>query len=312
MKLTSPAERELIAALHTAHDVKRRQGGGYLPQFDRGALNSIGAVDDQSMTIEVQASALLSEVEAVLNGRGLSLGPLPPAAWADLATVSSYLEGPYASLRSVPGGRLESICAHVEGVFADGKQFRSSPGPRSAAGPDLASLFYGASGRLGLVTSARLRAFAKSESASALVASFETPREAVHALTTALVNSVVPARVQLSLRESKVVARIEWPGTRENVERDRDVLHRVMPNIDLQPAPAFVAQGLTCETTWPVIEAALRRVRRLELHRLSLSSVIAIGDVEGMRLDRPGEWSMPGAAKLAETLDAAKLLGGAP
>lgn len=270
-----------------------------------------GLIDDLSMTIEVQAAASLKDVEAVLNGRGLSLGALPPAAWAEGASVASYLEGPYASLRSVSGGRLESICAHVEGIFADGRSFRSSPGPRSAAGPDLASLFFGASGRLGSITSARLRAFSKSESSSAAVACFETPREAVHALTTALVNSVVLARVQLSLRDAKIVARIEWAGTRENIERDRDVLQRVMPNIDAQPAAAFVAEGLTRETTWPVIEASLRRVRTLELHRLSLSTVVAIGEVDGVRLDQPGAWSMPAADRLSDALAAARLLGGA-
>ena len=147
MKTLRPAsERELIELLHTLRDSNGRLG--HDATLDRSALNAIGQIDPQSMTIDVQAGAELKAVEAALTSQALTLGALPPAAWS--STVARYLEGPYAGLRAIAGGRLEPLCARLDGVFADGRHFISSPGPRSAAGPDLKALFLGASGRLGI------------------------------------------------------------------------------------------------------------------------------------------------------------------
>ena len=309
MRVLRPtSERELIDLLHALRDGKGRLGLD--ATLDRSALNGIGLIEPQSMTIEVSAGAELKAVEAALKSQALSLGALPPAAWS--GTVASYLEGPYAGLRAIAGGRLEPLCARLHGVFADGRQFSSSPGPRSAAGPDLKALFLGASGRLGLITRATLRARPAAEAHAVLVASFATPRQAVDAITTAIVHGALLSQIQFSLREAQVTARIEWSGTRTHVERDRDVLHQLMPESDPSRSTPFTAEGVTRETTWPHIEAALRRVRTLEVHRVSLTSVVAIGEVEGLPLDAPGAWSMPATPSLLEALDPSGLLGGAP
>lgn len=302
------SERELIDVLHTIRDAKARLGHDV--HFDRSGLNQLGRIDEQSMTIDVQAGVSMRAVEAALSSVALTLGALPPAAWA--GTVADYLEGPYGGLRAIAGGRLEPICARLEGVMADGRHVLSSRGPRSAAGPDLTAFFLGASGRLGLITRATLRAFAAAEAHGVLVATFATPRDAVAAVTLALVHGVVPGRVQFSLREARVVARIEWSGSRGNAVRDRDVLHRSMTDLDATVSAPFVAEGVVKETTWPRVEAALRRVRTLELHRLSLTSVISIGEVEGLPLDRLEPWSNSASLAVLEGLDANHLLGGPP
>ena len=301
-------ERDLFELLHVLRDAKAQLGTDV--QLDRGALTELGRLDDASMTLDVQAGATLKSVEATLSSQALTLGPLPPAAWS--GTVAEYLEGPYAGLRAIAGGRLEPVCARLEGLFADGRRFVSSPGPRSAAGPDLRALFLGGSGRLGLVTRATLRAFAAAEAHGVLAASFESPRQTVAALTHALVHGVVPSRVQLSLREARVLARIEFNGSRGSVERDRELMQRSMPEIETAPVSAFTAEGMVRESTWPRIEAALRRVRSLELYRLSLTSVVVIGEVEGLRLDQRSPWSMPGSTALIDALDPVHLFGGAP
>ncbi len=310
--------RELVDALHAARDAKQRLGEGGV-ELDRGALSQIGAIDDQSMTIEAQAGARLSSIETVLSASQLTLGPLPPSAWS--MTLAEYLEGPYAGLRAVSGGRLEPLCGRLEGVFADGRHFTSSPAPRSAAGPDLRALFLGASGRLGLVTSAALRAFAAPENSTSVVAAFTTPREAVAAIASCLGHGVVFSRVQLrcvskpptSGRE-RVIAWLEWAGSRTNVERDRDVVHRAMSDLDSGRSSAAVVEGPVRETTWGHIELHLGQARVLDLHRVSLTSVVAIGgELEGLRLDAPAsKWSMPCSEALAASVDPVQLLGGAP
>lgn len=306
--LRPATERELIDLLHTLRDSNGRLGRD--AQLDRGALTAIEDCDTQSMLIDVQAGATLTSIEAALNSQALSLGALPPAAWS--CTVANYLEGPYAGLRAIAGGRLEPLCARLDGVFADGRHFTSSPGPRSAAGPDLKALFLGASGRLGLVTRAQLRACAAAEAHAVLIATFTTPREAVEALTTAIVHGALLSRIQLHSRAGHIWARIEWSGSRTHVERDRDVLHRAMPNHDPARSTPFVAEGPTRETTWHQVEAALRENHALELHRVSLTSLVSIGEVEGLSLETPGAWSMPVTPSLLARLDPTQLLGGAP
>ena len=309
MRVLRPAsERELVDMLHALRDSNGHLGRD--ATLDRSALNAIGLIDPLSMTIDVHAGAELKAVEAMLTSQALTLGALPPAAWS--GTVASYLEGPYAGLRAIAGGRLEPLCSRLHGVFADGRRFSSSPGPRSAAGPDLKALFLGASGRLGLITRASLRARPAAEAHAVLVATFSTPRQAVEAITTAIVHGALLSQIQFSLREARLTARIEWSGSRTHVERDRDVLHRVMPERDASRSTPFAAEGVTRETTWPQVEAALRRVRTLEVHRISLTSLVAIGEVDGLPLDAPGAWSMPSAPSLLEALDPAQLLGGAP
>ena len=85
-----------------------------------------------------------------------------------------------------------------------------------------------------------------------------------------------------------------------------------MPEHDTARSTPFVAEGAALETTWPHVEAALRRGRTLELHRVSLTSVVAIGEVDGLSLEHPGPWSMPMTPSLLDGLDPAHLLGGAP
>ena len=56
---------------------------------------------------------------------------------------------------------------------------------------------------------------------------------------------------------------------------------------------------------------AVAAFRPLELFRLSLGSVIARGELDGLPLARPEPWG-PHAKALAAALDPRRVLGGAP
>ncbi len=305
--------REVVDALHTIRSHRWRLG--HDAAIDRGGLHHVGPIEPRSMTVVAQAGAPLHAVEAVLATAKLSLGALPPQVWS--LRVGEFTEGPYAGLRAIAGGRLEPVAVRLEGVFADGRVFTGGPGPRSAAGPDLTSLFLGGGGRLGLVTSATLRAFERPASFGFASARFLEAREAVNALTTALAHGVVFDRVQFTLRETALVARLEWSGSTGHVERNREAIHRAMSQVDhsgagdrpsAAPAPLT---GVVREATWPQVESALRRVRELELHRLSLTTVVCIGEVDGVSLtgNDPTSWS-PLARLLVTAADPAQMLGG--
>lgn len=148
-------ERELMEAFRAL-----QSHGGILGRdvvISRASLNRIGPVDVKSGVVQAGAGVTLVALEEALRQKELSLGPLSPSM-RDL-TVADWLEGPWAGLRAVPGGGLETACLALEAVMPDGLRFSSRASPRSAAGPDLDHLFLGGEGRFGLLLSATLRAF---------------------------------------------------------------------------------------------------------------------------------------------------------
>jgi len=97
------AERELAATLD-----RLRQHQGRLhrdAQLSRANLRAL-AHRSHSGVAQVAAGVPLVVLERELGEHALSLGPLSPGATA--LDVAAFLEGPYAGLRAVPGGRLES------------------------------------------------------------------------------------------------------------------------------------------------------------------------------------------------------------
>jgi hypothetical protein len=64
------------------------------------------------------------------------------------------------------------------------------------------------------------------------------------------------------------------------------------------------------ESTWAAVRAALEQGRPLQLFRLSLTSVIARGEVEGVPMNEPTSWTSLAGRLLA--LDERRVLGGAP
>jgi hypothetical protein len=63
------------------------------------------------------------------------------------------------------------------------------------------------------------------------------------------------------------------------------------------------------ESTWSAVLASLEQGRALQLFRLSLTTVVARGDVEGVPLNEPTGWTSLGGRLLA--LDPRGVFGGA-
>ncbi len=108
------------------------------------AFDLVQLVDPHSCLCEVGSHVPLSVLEARLKTSGLTLGPLSPCA-ATLR-VGEWLEGPHASLRPIPGGRLEPAALSLEAALWTGGVYRSHRAPRSAAGPALDHLQLGGRG----------------------------------------------------------------------------------------------------------------------------------------------------------------------
>lgn len=302
-------ERELIEVLHVLADRGVALNHGI--SLSRARLTHLDPIGVASMTVAAGAGVVLEDLETHLKPHGLSLGPLSPAAMS--LQLGDFLEGPYAGLRSIPGGRLEPVCTSVTAITSDGRRLETSRSPRSAAGPDLSALVLGAAGRLALVTSGVVRCVPYPQRDLSLAYSFPSAQAFVSALQRSLAEGFLPWRVHVDSRAGRVLAEVRWAGSVGSVERDRELLGRCVEEGRGQGASELACESpslLEYESTWAAVLASLAQGRALQLFRLSLTTLVARGDVEGVALNEPASWTSGGGRLLA--LDARGVLGGAP
>jgi FAD/FMN-containing dehydrogenase len=279
--------------------------------LSRARLNVIEPVGPDSMTVPVGAGVVLHELDAHLKPHGLTIGPLSPAAVA--LRLGEFLEGPYAGLRSIPGGRLEPLCTSLTAITSDGRRFETSRSPRSAAGPDLSALVLGANGRLALVTRAVVRCVPFPERDVRLAFSFPSAQGFVTAMQRCLAEGFWPWRVHADSRSGRVIAEVRWAASVGSVERDRELLSRCVEEAGGRGSGEAEREGpvsIEHESTWDAVRTSLEQGRALQLFRLSLTTVVARGDVEGVSLNEPTGWTSLGGRLLA--LDPRGVFGGAP
>ncbi len=303
------SERELVELLHVLGD--HRLALHRDVALSRARLDRVGPVAARSMTVPVGAGVVLRDLDEQLRPHGLSLGPLTPAAMG--LRLGDFLDGCYAGLRAIPGGRLEPLCTSLTAVLADGRRLKTSDAPRSAAGPDLSALVLGGHGRLAVTTEATVRCLPLPERDVRMAFSFPSAERFVSAVQRALAEGLSPWRVHADPRSGRVVAELRWASSVGAVERDRALLARCVDEAGGRGAGEGEREGpvaVEYEATWAAVRASLEQGRALQLFRLSLASVVARGEVEGVPLDEPRAWTSLAGRLLA--LDARRVLGGAP
>ena len=302
-------ERELTEVVHVLAD--RGVALHRELTLSRVRLAVIEPVGAESMTVAVGAGVVLQDLDVHLKPLGLTVGPLSPAAMS--LQLCEFLEGPYAGLRSIPGGRLEPVCTSLTAITADGRRLETSRSPRSAAGPDLSALVLGAAGRLALVTRGVVRCLPFPERDVRVAFSFPSPQAFVTALQRSLAEGFWPWRVHADSKSGRVLAEVRWAASVGSVERDRELLYRCVEEAGGRGAGEAEREGpvsIEHESTWDAVRTSLERGRALQLFRLSLTTVVARGDVDGVPLNESTGWTSLGGRLLA--LDVRGVLGGAP
>ena len=122
--------------------------------LDTRSMDRVLAVDPQALTVTAQTGIMGRALEEHLAGLGLTLGHFPQSI--DISTLGGWISARSAGQKSARYGRLEDMILGLEAVLPGGRVVRTRPVPATAAGPDLARLFVGSEGTLGVVTEATI------------------------------------------------------------------------------------------------------------------------------------------------------------
>ena len=151
--------------------------------LDVRGLDQVVSLDETALTVTARAGIGGAVLEAWLDERGFTLGHFPQSI--DISTLGGWIAARSAGQKSARYGRLEDLVLGLEVVLPGGRIVRLDPQPASAAGPDLARVFIGSEGTLGVVTEATLairRAPAVVAHGAYAFASFAAGLEAVRAV----------------------------------------------------------------------------------------------------------------------------------
>ncbi len=140
--------------------------GGALPVaggivLDTKRMNRILDFNPNSMCVTVETGANFQQLEWYANERGYSLMHYPSSM--NCATVGGFLAHRGIGVLSTKYGKIDDMTVSLEIVLPNGDIIESSPVPKHAAGPDLAQIFIGSEGTLGVMTKVTLRLYEKPE-----------------------------------------------------------------------------------------------------------------------------------------------------
>jgi alkyldihydroxyacetonephosphate synthase len=122
--------------------------GGIMLDLKR--LHKIIEIDEQSLTVTAEAGLILSQLEWVLNEKGLTLPHYP--ASANCATLGGCVAPRGTGTISTKYGKAEDMVLSMEIVLPTGEIIHTPPVPQHASGPDFFRLFMGSEGTLGTIT----------------------------------------------------------------------------------------------------------------------------------------------------------------
>lgn len=124
---------------------------------DLRRMDAVLEIDRESLTVRVQAGAVLEVLDAALRGSGLMLGHDP---WTlPVATVGGAVSTNGLGYRGGKYGSMGSQVLGVEAVLPTGQVCRTRGVVQNSTGIDLDHLFIGGEGCFGILTEVTLRAF---------------------------------------------------------------------------------------------------------------------------------------------------------
>ncbi len=167
--------------------VEARAEGGQagVVTLDTTRMTRLIAIDETSLTATFEAGVYGPDLEAALGARGYTVGHFPQSF--EFSTLGGWIAARGAGQQSNRYGSAAKLLVGARVATPRG-EWRTTPFPGSAAGPDLNHLVAGSEGTLGVITEAtvRIRRLAEARDfVSFLFRSWSEGAEAVRAITQA-------------------------------------------------------------------------------------------------------------------------------
>jgi FAD/FMN-containing dehydrogenase len=163
--------------------------------LDTRRMTNILEVDELSLTVFSQCGIQVLHLEEALRRQGLTLGPFP--AEIQSSSLGGLLAAPSPIAHSPRVGWLTDACLGLSVAHADGSTIQTRVAPRRATGPDVARLYLGSRGALGVITAATLRVHRLPEEELALAYGLPDLAAAAAGAQRALARGVRPARLMV-------------------------------------------------------------------------------------------------------------------
>lgn len=122
---------------------------------DLKKLDKIEQIDDFSLVAKIQCGILGQVLEEDLNAKGYTMGHFPSSIYC--SSFGGYLATRAAGQLSTYYGKMEDLVLSLEGIFMDGREFKTPLAPKMAVGPDWNQLFIGSEGTLAFLTAASVK-----------------------------------------------------------------------------------------------------------------------------------------------------------
>ncbi len=123
--------------------------------LDVRRLDKVTNIDTENLLVTTEAGVFGPDLEKQLEGNGLTVGHYPQSF--EISTVGGWISCRGAGQYSNRYGKIEDMVKGLDVALANGQLLHTNAQSGSATGPDLARLFIGAEGTLGVITSATLQ-----------------------------------------------------------------------------------------------------------------------------------------------------------
>ena len=191
------------------------QGGIVL---DLKRLDAVLDVDPQSRMVQVEAGAVLENVNNALHEYGLMLGHDP---WSvPIATIGGTISTNGVGYLAAAHGPMGEQVLGLEAVLPTGEILSTPPVPKYSAGPNLNHMFIGAEGVFGVITRASLRVAVVPEARRFISFEFPDFDHGFNAVAEAFSLGLRPTLMDLTEEGGGTVLYLMFQGYKELVETE--------------------------------------------------------------------------------------------
>lgn len=178
--------------------------GGTIPTeggivLDLSRLSKIIDLDEDSLTIEVEAGVLLKDIQSYVEERGLFY---PPDPGEKNATIGGNISTNAGGMRAVKYGVTRDYVRQLEVVKSDGTILTlGSRTIKNSTGLDIKDLIIGSEGTLGVITKALLKLIPKPSKSISCIVAYKSLKDGVDSVVKIIKENVNPTAIEFIERD---------------------------------------------------------------------------------------------------------------